>query len=101
MNDTALSIVLVIGIALLGFWMLVGLLLIVLWGAVKKRVKRVEAYINEPPVFSTRDLNLVKARENLSKEETEQIRDLLRARKEREARDQDTIDKATEYRSEI
>lgn len=98
MND-ALRIAMAIGIGLLAFWVLVGLMLFVLWRAAKRRIKRVEAYVNQP-VFSTRDLNLVKARENLTKEETAQIRDFLRARKEREARDQDTIDIATEFHRE-
>lgn len=100
MNDTALSVALAISMALLGFWILVALLLIVLWRMIKRSIKRVEAYVNEP-LFSTRDLNLVKSRENLTKDETDQIRDLLRHRKERDARDQDTLDTATEFNREI
>lgn len=100
MNDTALSVAIVIGGALLGFWILVGLLLIVLWRTVKGRVKRIEAYVNQP-AFSTHDFNLVKSRENLTKDETHQIRDLLRHRKEEEARDQATLDTATEFNREI
>ena len=100
MNDTALSVVLAIGAALLGFWILVGLLLIVLWRMVKAHIKRIEAYVNQP-VFSTHDLNLVKSRENLTKDETNQVRDILRHRKEQEARDLNTIDTATEFNREV
>ena len=98
MND-ALRIALAIGIALMGFWLLVGLMLIVLYRAAKRRIKRIEAYVNEP-LFAQRDLNLVKARENLTKDETAQIRDFLRHRKEREARDSATLDTATEFHRE-
>lgn len=100
MNDTALSVLLATAIAILGFWVLVGLLLIVLWRMVKRRIKRFEAYVNQP-AFRTGDLNLAKPRETLTKAETDQIRDLLRHRKECEARDQATIDTATEFNREI
>lgn len=99
MNDTALSVMLATGIILLSFWILAGLLLIALWRTVKRRIKRLESYINQP-VFITPDLNLVKARETLTKDETDQIRDLLRHRKEQESRDQETLDIATEFNRE-
>lgn len=101
MNDTVISVVLAIGITILSIWILVGLLLFVVWRMAKRRVKRIEAYVNHP-AFSTQDLNLVKPRgENLTKDETNQIRDLLRRRKEQEARDLNTIDTATEFNREI
>lgn len=97
MND-ALRIAMAFGIALLAFWVLVGLFLIWLWHKAKVRIKRIELWANSEPTY--KDLELLKPRENLSKDETQQIRDFLRARKEREARDQDTIDIATEFHRE-
>ena len=99
MNDTALSILLVFAAALLGFWILVGMLLLFLVRKAKQRAKWLEAYVNHP-AFLTQDLNLVKPRENLTKDETNQVRNLLRHRKEQEARDQNTIDTATEFNRE-
>lgn len=100
MNDTALSVALATGITILGFWILIGLPLIVLWRMVKRHIKRIEAYFRQP-TFGTYDPNLVKPRETLTKDETSQIRDLLRHRKEKEARDLNTIDTATEFNREV
>lgn len=99
MNDTALSVALATGITILGFWILVGLLLVVLWRMVKHHIRRIEGYFKQP-TFSAYDPNLVKPRENLTKDETNQVRSLLRARKEHEARDLNTIDIATEFNRE-
>lgn len=99
--NTTLSVLLVTASVILGCWVLVGLLLVVLWRMAKVRVKRVEAYITNP-TFSTKDINLVNSRGGvLTKDETSQVRDILRHRKEQEARDLNTIDTATEFHREV
>ena len=99
MNNTVLSVVLAVGLSLLGFWILLGLLLLVLMRTIKERVKRVESYAKQP-VFDIGDLNLVKPRgENLTKDETKQVRKLLR--KEEEAHELNSIDIARESDREI
>lgn len=101
MNDTVLSVVLAICITIFSIWVLLGLVFFVVWRMAKRRTKRIEAWVNQP-TFSTQDLNLVKPRgENLTKEETNQIRDFLRHRKEQEARDLNTLDTATEFHNEV
>jgi hypothetical protein len=101
MNDTVLSVVLALSIILLSIWTMGGLFLFVVWRRAKRQVKRIETYVNQP-TFSTQDINLVKSRGGtLTKDETNQIRDILRHRKEQEARDLNILDTASEFRREI
>lgn len=95
MNSTTLSVLLAIGLSLLVLWILFGLLLVAMWRIAKRRAKRIEAYVNQP-AFSTHDFNLVKTRENLTKDEVDQIRELIRHRKE-----QGALDTATEFNNEV
>lgn len=101
MSNTVLSLVLAISIILLSIWTLTGLVFFSAWRKAKKHVKRIETYVNQP-AFSIQDFNLVKSRGgNLTNDETKQIRDFLRHRKEQEARDLNTLDTASEFHHEI
>jgi len=103
MNNEALTVVLTvflyIGVFMLLVLLFVGGLLAYFALKIRRRVKRIESFVNATPTFE--GLEILKPRENLTKDEVDDIRAHIRRVKEREARDADTIDKATEYRRDF
>lgn len=103
MNNEALSVVLTvfmyIGYFMLAVMLLFGILIAYLAVKVRNRVKRIESFVNARPTYE--GLEILKPREHLTHDEVDDIRAFIRRKKEQEARDADTIDKATEYRRDF
>jgi len=103
MNNEALAVVLTafmyICIVMLAVMLLVGILAAYLAVKVRNRIKRIESFVNVRPTYE--DLDILKPRERLTDDEVDEIRAAIRRKKEQEARDADTIDKATEYRRDF
>ena len=103
MNNEALAVVLTvfmyICIVLLAVMLLVGILAAYLDVKVRNRIKRIESFVNVRPTHE--GLDILKPRERLTDDEVDDIRAVIRRKKEQEARDADTIDKATEYRRDF
>ena len=106
MNNEALAVVLTafmyICIVMLAVMLLVGILAAYLDVKVRNRIKRIESFVNVRPTHE--GLDILKPRERLTDDEVDEvdeIRAAIRRKKEQEARDADTIDKATEYRRDF
>ena len=103
MNNEALAVVLTafmyICIVMLAVMLLVGILAAYLDVKVRNRIKRIESFVNVRPTHE--GLDILKPRERLTDDEVDDIRAVIRRKKEQEARDADTIDKATEYRRDF
>ena len=103
MNNEALAVVLTafmyICIVMLAVMLLVGILAAYLAVKVRNRIKRIESFVNVRPTHE--GLDILKPRERLTDDEVDDIRAVIRRKKEQEARDADTIDKATEYRRDF
>ena len=103
MNNEALAVVLTvfmyIGIVMLAVMLFVGILFAYLAVKVRNRIKRIESFVNTRPTYE--GLDILKPRERLTDDEVDDIRAVIRRKKEQEARDADTIDKATEYRRDF
>lgn len=103
MNNEALSVVLTvfmyIGYFMLATMLIVGILIAYLAVKFRNRVKRIESFVNARPTYE--GLEILKPREHLTHDEVDDIRAFIRRKKEQEARDADTIDKATEYRRDF
>ena len=103
MNNEALAVVLTvfmyICIVMLAMMLLVGILAAYLDVKVRNRIKRIESFVNVRPTHE--GLDILKPRERLTDDEVDDIRAVIRRKKEQEARDADTIDKATEYRRDF
>lgn len=103
MNETVvtiLTICLVILVVLALVLIAFGILLLVIWVKARKSVRTFFKTFTTSPDLAY--LDTLKLRDNqLSHTEVRDVRDLLRRRKETEARDQDTIDKATEFHSDF
>ena len=103
MNNEALAVVLTafmyICIVMLAVMLLVGILAVYLAIKVRNRIRRIESFVNVRPTYE--GLDILKPRERLTDDEVDEIRAAIRRKKEQEARDADTIDKATEYRRDF
>lgn len=102
MSDTTanlLSVMLMLATGTLILFTLLTMIVIILTLALRRRFRWVERQFNRVPIYE--DFSLVKPRDSLSKEEVKDVKALLRARKEREARDQETLDTASEFNRDI
>lgn len=94
-----LTVFMYICIVMLAVMLLVGILAAYLDVKVRNRIKRIESFVNVRPTHE--GLDILKPRERLTDDEVDDIRAVIRRKKEQEARDADTIDKATEYRRDF
>lgn len=97
--NTALTVFFWVLVFFAAIFVLIGLMALKLIHSMRKRVRRIERAVNRAMYDNSATIYF--DRDHLSPDETRQVKDYLRQRKEQQARGHETVDRAWEFGNDL